>query len=706
MATRLALETSPYLLQHADNPVDWYPWGPEALAAARASDKPIFLSVGYSACHWCHVMAHESFSDPALAEILNREFVSIKVDREEHPELDQIYMEAVQRMAGHGGWPMSVFLTPDLEPFYGGTYWPPGPRGGMPGFGEVLAAVVDAWRNRRNDVVRQAKQMTELLRDRMPQDDGAGGGPLRPDILEAAAAVLRRAFDPDFGGFGPAPKFPQPLQLQFLLRRWVHTGEASLRDMATATLDKMAAGGMVDHLGGGFHRYSVDARWLVPHFEKMLYDNALLAGCYLEAWQATSRSEYARVVRETLDYVLRDMTEPDGGFASSEDADSEGGEGAFYVWTPGEVRAVLGPEAAEPFCYVYDVTEAGNFEGRNILNCPKTVPRCAQVLGREADALEAELADSRRKLLEARSRRARPGRDNKVLTGWNGLMIDALARAGAALGEPRYLEAAVRAARFLLQRLRRDDGRLWHCWREGRASVDGLLEDYASLAHALVTLHESQFDERWIDEAIGLAEALIAGFADREEGGFYTAGENHDSLLVRKKDMVDSSVPSGGGLAAAALLRLGRLCGRNDFLAVAEAALRASVPLMERLPLGAGQLLLVADSYLGSAPEIVLVSPDDDAASAEILAALHRLYRPGGVVAFRRDAQPRCHRSQALAGRFAGRTSARGEPSLYVCEDSTCRAPIRGTKAVLEALSHLSQGQRPAAPHGWVAGGH
>jgi len=689
MTNRLAHETSPYLLQHADNPVDWYAWGPEALAAARASDKPIFLSIGYSACHWCHVMAHESFENAEIARILNRAFVSIKVDREEHPELDQIYMEAVQVMTGHGGWPMSVFLTPELEPFYGGTYWPPEPRGGMPGFADVLVAVAEAWKNRRAEAVRQARQLTELLRQTMPEGAAVPDGPLGQDLFEAAEATQSRTFDSVFGGFGPAPKFPYPIHLEFLLRRWSRTGKGSLLAMATTTLDKMAAGGIYDHLGGGFHRYSVDGRWLVPHFEKMLYDNALLAGCYLEAWRATSQAEYARVARETLDYLLRDMSDAAGGFYSSEDADSEGREGAFYLWTPGEVESVLGQEKAEAFCYVYDVTEPGNFEGRNILSRPKTIWQCARILGRRADELEAELAVSRGKLLDVRSRRVRPGRDDKVLLSWSGLAIDSLARAGAALGEPRYLGAAVRAAEFALGSVRQPDGRLWHCWRKGRASVDGLLEDYASLANAMVTLYESQFDERWIDEAIQLADQMLARFADRQGGGFYTAAEDHGSLIARKKDMLDSSVPSGGGMAAAALLRLGRLCRRSDYTAAAEAALRASIPLIQRMPLGAGQLLLVADLYLGPAPEIVLVGSDDEKANAEILGALQRLHLPGKVVAFRDAARPAGHRSQALSGLFAEKAPAGREPSLYVCEDSTCRAPISGAKAVLEAIFGL-----------------
>ncbi len=617
MPNRLAQSNSPYLLQHAENPVDWQPWGREALDAAKAEAKPIFLSIGYSACHWCHVMAHESFEDPEIARRLNRDFVAIKVDREEHPELDQVYMEAVQALTGQGGWPLSVFLTPELEPFFGGTYWPPRPRGGMAGFGEVLAAVSDAWQHRREQAVQQAKTLTGWLRDTAEDGDGVG----KRDAADRdqwsrlgdrdqwsrfymeAWAVLGRAFDPVHGGFGPAPKFPQPLTSRLLLQGWRSTRDEHLLAMVTTTLQQMAAGGIYDHLGGGFHRYSTDARWLVPHFEKMLYDNALLARCYLDAYQATGQMDFARVARETLDYVLRDMTDPAGGFASSEDADSEGHEGLFYLWTLDEIRSVLGAERAESFAHAYDVTEEGNFEGRNILNLAKTIPQSAAILGRQPAELATDLAESRRRLLEVRGRRIRPGRDDKVLASWNGLMIDALARAGAVLGEPRYSEAAARAADFLLspQGLRADS-RLRHCWRRGRADIDGLLEDYASLAGALVTLYETRHEDRWLDEATGLADAILDRFTDREHGGFFTAAADHGSLIVRKKDVLDSAVPSGGGLATAALLRLSQLRDRDDYFHAAEASLRSAAGLLHEAPLGACQMLLALDHYLWPTP--------------------------------------------------------------------------------------------------------
>jgi uncharacterized protein YyaL (SSP411 family) len=629
MPNRLAQEISPYLLQHAGNPVDWYAWGAEALELARAEQKPIFLSIGYSSCHWCHVMAHESFEDPQIARLLREGFISIKVDREERPDLDKIYMEAVQAMTGQGGWPLSVFLTPALEPFFGGTYWPARSRAGMPGFDQIIRAVADAWQNRREEVLAQAGRLTHFLREnRYPGGDGEPAD-LDDGPLSDAEMALAGSFDHAAGGFGHAPKFPQPIALELLLRRWQRLGGEDLLRMVTTTLEAMALGGIYDHLGGGFHRYSVDARWLVPHFEKMLYDNALLAGCYVAAWQATGQPAYAQTARETLDYVLRDLTEKmgtgsepmcensgktmssevpvpilsQGGFYSSEDADSEGAEGMFYLWTPAQVTAVLGADAARVFCRVYDVSELGNFEGRNILHLSRPIEVDAEMLGREAGQLVSELADSRRKLLAARAGRVRPGRDDKVLVSWNGLVLDALARAGAALGEPRYTEAAVRSAVFLLRNLRQGDGRLWHCWRSGRAKGTAFLDDYASLANALVTLYETCAEKRWLDVAVELADQVIARFGDADHGGFFYTPADHEPLIVRKKDALDSSTPSGNGLAAMLLLRLGRLCQRPDYVAAAEETLRAHLDLMRQMPTGTGQLLLALEEYLRAKPQ-------------------------------------------------------------------------------------------------------
>ena len=689
MSNRLAGQSSPYLLQHAENPIDWHPWDDEALQKARREDKPIFLSIGYSACHWCHVMAHESFEDPAVAEFLNRHFISIKVDREEHPEIDQIYMEAVQMLVGNGGWPLSVFLSADLQPFFGGTYWPREPRGPVPGFLQVIEAVYDAWLNRRGEVVDQARRLTAVLQEsaaaRFP-----GESRLLPDLLELAQRSMSRAFDPQYGGFGRAPKFPHPMDLRLLLRHWRRDRSPRTIEMVRTTLDRMAAGGIYDHLGGGFHRYSTDERWLVPHFEKMLYDNALLAACYTEAWQATGEARYAQVVRETLDYVLRDMTDPAGGFHSTEDADSQGHEGLFYLWTRQEVQDALG-DRAERFCRVYDVTDTGNFEGngQNILNLSKTIEQAAALLQCDAPSLAADLAADRQTLFERRGRRVRPAKDDKVLVGWNGLMIDALALAGAALAEPRYVEAAGRAADFLLASLRRDDGGLWHAWRRGQAAVPAFLEDYAALAEGLVTLYEATFEERWIDEALRLSDYILAHFADPDGGGFYMAEAAHANVLVRKKDLFDNATPSGGGLAAHLFLRLGRLAARDDLRNYAEKTLQATVPLMRQAPLGCGQLLLALEMFLGPTPEIVLLG-DDAQATITAIRALHRGFLPNRVLAFRPAAGDR-YRSPALDTAFSNKQPSSPGPTLFVCQNFACQAPVSGLQAVLEAIERLSE---------------
>ena len=591
MTNRLAHETSPYLLQHQNNPVDWYPWGAEAIERARREDKPIFLSIGYSACHWCHVMEHESFEDAGIAELLNRDFVAIKVDREERPDLDHIYMNAVQMMTGRGGWPMSMFLTPDLQPFYGGTYWPPHAGRGMPGFDQVLAAVADAWKNRREQAVAQAEELTTALRGMHLA--AAADGDLRPRVADQRRHLL--AADVRFGQRRLWRRSEVSSPDGFAASAcavWRRRPQQGMLDIVTLTLDRMAAGGIYDHLGGGFARYSVDERWLVPHFEKMLYDNSLLAVAYLEAYQATGDDEYARIVRETLDYLGRDMTDPAGGIYSTEDADSEGEEGKFYVWTPGEISAILGAERAKTFCYVYDVTEEGNFEGHNILNLPKTIEQCAVLLCRDAAELSRELAEGRRLLFEAREKRVRPGRDDKVIVSWNALAIDALARAGAVLDEPRYREAAVRCASFILANLRKDDGKLLHTWRGGVAKLDAYLDDYAGMVNALVSLYEATFDERWIDEAVRLATIMLDDFADDEAGGFFYTAAEHEALITRPKEWQDGSTPSGNSLAATGLVRLAKLTGRDDFASAAEATLRGGAAVMRQAPMAAGQIVI------------------------------------------------------------------------------------------------------------------
>ena len=685
MANRLAHETSPYLLQHKDNPVDWYPWGPEALEKARAEDKPIFLSIGYSACHWCHVMEYESFESEQIAQKLRDHFVSIKVDREERPDLDQVYMQAVQVMTGHGGWPMSVFLTPDLKPFFGGTYWPPTQQRGMPGFDQILEAVADAWRDRRELALQQADDLTSRLQE--ISQPAAGADLPQLDWMHNAASKLEQQFDFTHGGFGAAPKFPHAMDLQLLLRIWHRFRRAGVLEMVRLTLDKMARGGIYDHLAGGFARYSVDQRWLVPHFEKMLYDNALLTSAYLDGFLATGEQEYGRVARETIDYILKYMTDERGPFHSTEDADSEGEEGKFYVWTPAEIREILGAERADRFCYVYDVTEQGNFEGHNILNLPKTISQCASLRGWDADELQDELAESREKLLEVRDRRVRPGKDDKVLVSWNGLMIDAVARAAGILDRPTYLQAAERAADFILREMRSTDGRLLHCWRQGQAKFDAYLDDYTCLINALVSIYEAGFEEHWIDEAVKLCEQLFQRFRDRDGMFFYTA-EDQEQLITRQKDLYDSSVPSGNSMAATALLRLGKLTGRQDLIEAATQILQAASRVMQQAPAAAGQMLIAADMYLGPVHEIVILGHEHRAETLETLAELRRRFIPNRVVAFRQSATR--DGSPHLGALFSGKTAESPEPTVYVCENYSCQAPLHGKEAALEKWRELA----------------
>jgi uncharacterized protein YyaL (SSP411 family) len=682
MPNRLARETSPYLLQHANNPVDWYPWGPEALERAKREDRPIFLSIGYSACHWCHVMEHESFEDEAIAAALNERFVNVKVDREERPDLDQIYMAAVQLMTQHGGWPMSVWLTPDLKPFYGGTYFPPADRHGLPSFLRVIHAVAEAWNDRRAAALQQAEEITTHI---SAMHLTSSGEEITPALIENAVRRLEEAFDRRNGGFGGRPKFPHPMDLSVLLRHWKRSPHQHVLEMVKLTLDKMAAGGIYDHLAGGFARYSVDERWLVPHFEKMLYDNGLLTVAYLEGYQATGDERYARVARETCEYVLRYMTDERGGFHSTEDADSEGEEGKFYVWTPDEIIELLGRERGDRFCNLYDVTPRGNFEGSNILNLPQPIAQVATQRGWNLAPLERELAEDRAKLLEARDHRIRPGKDDKILTNWNALMIDAFARAAVVLDEPRYATAAQRATAFILRELRRADGRLLHSWRGGEAKFDAYLDDYAYLIHALVSLYEADFDEAWIDHGVALADFVMRHFHDAQEGGFFYTADDHEQLIARQKDVQDSSVPSASGMTATALIRLGTLTGRQDYVDAARGTLELAAGLMEKAPTAAGQSLIAADMLIGPMQEIVVVAGDSEQEFADVLAALRQRYEPNRVITARCKSMTK--QSAALDAIFAGRTAINGQTTLFICENFTCQAPLVGWQAIGAALA-------------------
>jgi uncharacterized protein YyaL (SSP411 family) len=669
MPNRLSDSLSPYLLQHAHNPVDWHPWGEEALTKAKAEEKPIFLSIGYSACHWCHVMERESFENPAVAEVLNAHFVCIKVDREERPDLDELYMDAVQAMTGRGGWPMSVWLTPDLEPFYGGTYFPPEPRGGMPGFIPLLRRIAEAWREDRSGVNQQAGHLASELRRQVEVEAGLEG----PDatVLEAALEQLRRGFDARWGGFGPAPKFPQQMAVDVILIR----GSPEDQAMAFRTLDAMWEGGLYDHLGGGFARYSVDAQWLVPHFEKMLYDNAQLAGCYLSAYQATGEARYGQVARETLDYLLRDLRDPSGGFHSSEDADSEGEEGKFYVFTPADVSEALGGPDGERFCKAFGITAGGNFEhGQSVVHrfsCPA-----------EARLPEAEDRALREKLRLWRARRVRPARDDKVLAAWNGLALSALARGSQVLGDPRYLEAAQACASFLHRELWHG-GRLLRVWRLGRAHTEGFLDDHATVVEGLVDLFEADFDGRWLNWAEALGEDLLARFRDPVDGGFYSTDAHQADLLFRQKPGFDNAIPSGNTLAARALLRLSRHLQREDFRAAADQTLRCFGPWMQRAPRAFLGLLGVLDLAIREPLDVALSGDPSHPAVKEMLSEVHRRFLPGRVLSVSADQLRPLHEGRGASG---------GQVLAFVCRGHSCAPPVRSAR---ELAGLLAGGQAP-----------
>ena len=646
---RLAAATSPYLLQHADNPVDWYEWGDEAFRRAREEDRPILLSVGYAACHWCHVMERESFEDADIARLMNERFVCIKVDREERPDIDAIYMDAVQAMSGRGGWPMTVFLTPDGRPFFAGTYFPPEDRHGMPGFPRVLEAIAAAWRDRRDELVGQGQRVVEAI----GRGPGSSTEPLTETALREALSGLRTAFDQEWGGFGGAPKFPQPITLELLLRCH-HRGWEGAIDMVTRTLDRMAAGGIHDHAGGGFHRYAVDRTWLVPHFEKMLSDNAQLATAYLQAWQVTGRELYGEVARTTLDFLLRELRHPEGGFFSSIDADSEGEEGRFYVWGWDELVDVVGEDVAEAL----GAGPEGNWEGRNVLWRPSE----------EAEVSEEVV----RRLLEVRSRRVRPATDDKVLAGWNGLTISAFALTGRALGAPDYVDAASAAAEFVLSSLRRGDGRLLRSWRDGRTSGPAYLDDHALVAAACLDLYETTFDVRWFEEARSLADAILRLFAD-PAGGFFQAGEDGERLVLRPKELFDTAVPSGSSAAADLLLRLSLLTGEAEYERAAVSAVRLVHDLMARAPTALAHALGALDRYVGPSKEIAVVGDPDDRATGALLDAVRRRYLPNVVVA---AAAPDDTDAAKAVPLLEARETVDGRPAAYVCERFVCQRPV------------------------------
>jgi uncharacterized protein len=659
MANRLAEETSPYLLQHKDNPVDWRPWGPEALGQAAKDDKPILLSIGYSACHWCHVMERESFEDQETARLINESFVPIKVDREERPDVDDIYLEAVQGMTGQGGWPLTVFLDPEGVPFYGGTYFPPEARQGLPSFKQVLEATAGAYRNQREELREASARIRESLgavgRVEPSQD------PLDQSVLTGAISGLQASFDRSNGGFGGAPKFPPASALEFLLDR-------GQNEPVRLTLDKMLHGGIYDQLGGGFARYSVDATWLVPHFEKMLYDNALLARAYLHGWQVMGEERWRRACEETLDWALREMRGPEGGFHSALDADSEGEEGRFYVWDEEEMRTALAEagvsaDAIERVLGYWGVSPAGNFEGRNILHVP---------LGASAQR-PAELDDARTALYAWRDRRVRPGLDDKRICSWNALMIAALADAGAALGRQDYVDAASACARFVWESMRDSDGHLRRTWKAGDARLNAYLEDHAFLVEAMLRLYEATLEVRWFDAARETADQMIERFADDERGGFFTTSNDHEELIARRKDVGDHPIPSGNSSAAYGLLRLAALTGERDYEDRAIGTVRLFAPAAARHPDAFGHLLQAIDFHLSPVREVALVAPSNGADSttglAELAGVVRSAHRPHVVLAGGPEGS---ERPELLRERPA----VEGKPAAYVCEHFTCKAPV------------------------------
>jgi uncharacterized protein YyaL (SSP411 family) len=669
---RLINEKSPYLLQHAYNPVDWYSWGEEAFEKAKREDKPIFLSIGYSTCHWCHVMERESFEDPEVAEVLNRDFVSIKVDREERPDVDHIYMTVCQAITGHGGWPLTIIMTPDKKPFFAGTYFPKESRYGRRGLMEILQRIAVVWKQDRSNMLRAGDKITELLEKNL---DPVAEGELTAEVLDRAFEQFHSQFDPRWGGFGDAPKFPRPHDFLFLLRYWKRTGNQHALEMVERTLTMMHRGGIYDHLGYGFARYSVDERWLVPHFEKMLYDNALLALVYLEAYQATGKEIYAQVAREIFTYVLRDMTDPEGGFYSAEDADSEGEEGKFYVWTPEEIQDVLGEADGELFAECYGVTPEGNFEGKNILNLlDVSWETIATRKGMTLHELERKMSEAREKLFEVREKRVHPHKDDKVLTSWNGLMIAALARGGRVLGDERYTVAAEKAVSFIWRYLRREDGRLLARYRDGEAAYLAYVDDYAYLAWGLLELYEAGFDVSHLEKAIELTHQMLDLFADEEKGGLFFYGRDAEQLLTRPKEVYDGALPSGNSVAACNLIRLARMTGDPEWESQAERQLRAFGETVKHSPIAHSFFLTAAQWALGPTKEIVIVGKKDAEDTRQMIQQAHRTYLPDAVLLFKPEGEP-TETLDTIAPFTKEQHTLDGRATVYVCENHACHAP-------------------------------
>ncbi|HUR99186.1 MAG TPA: thioredoxin domain-containing protein [Pyrinomonadaceae bacterium] len=671
---KLINETSPYLLQHAHNPVDWYPWGDEAFAKARAEDKPLLVSIGYSACHWCHVMEHESFEDEATARVMNENFVNIKVDMEERPDVDQIYMTFVQLTTGRGGWPMNVFITPDKLPFFGGTYFPPAPRYNMPSWPQMLVSISEAWREKRDELLNSANEIVGELR-RAGASDFASA-PFSTDQLDSAFQSFARSFDKTNGGFGGAPKFPPSMSLEFLLRYGKRTGDESALEMVEFTARKMAAGGIFDQLGGGFHRYTVDAIWLVPHFEKMLYDNSQLIKIYLHLFQITQDDFFKRVATGTLEYAKREMLDVEGGFYSSQDADSEGEEGKFFVWTPAEIIEVLGEEDASIFNFFYDVSEEGNFEEKNILQVIYTRESAARALKIDVSKLDEVLERCRTKLFQHREGRIKPFRDEKILTAWNGLMLAAFAKAAAVFGSDEYLDVARRNADFLLENLQHD-GRLLRTWKDGKAKLNAYIEDYANLADGLIELYQASGELRYLTEAKRLADLMITEFWDEESGGFFFTSGDHEELIVRNKDFYDNATPSGNSAGADVLLRLAKFYGDERYERFAITVLRLAAAQLKRYPQGFGRTLSAMEFHLSRVKEIAIIGERGSLLERELFAT----YLPDAVIALAGGS------SQSDLPLLEGKHSVENMPTAFVCENFVCQKPVTDVSEFRDLLA-------------------
>ncbi|OGL43075.1 MAG: thioredoxin [Candidatus Schekmanbacteria bacterium GWA2_38_11] len=685
-SNRLINETSPYLLQHAHNPVDWCPWGEEALTRAKRENKPILLSIGYSACHWCHVMEKESFENEEIAKIMNENFINIKVDREERPDLDEIYMNAVQLMTGSGGWPMTVFLTPDLLPFYAGTYFPPEERGGMPSFKRILLSIAEIYREKQKEVLESTEKIKEQL-GRMTKLK-SGDEELTFDLLHNAFQEISEKYDYENGGFSEAPKFPQPLVIEFLFRYYKTTKDKNTINMITFTLKKMAEGGIYDHLGGGFHRYSVDNKWLVPHFEKMLYDNAMLAKVYIQAYQITKNDFFKKIAFETLDYLLREMTDPEGGFYSASDADSEGEEGKFFVWSKDEIEKVLGKEKAKIICRYYNVSKVGNFEGdKNILHTPFAIEDICKIEKLNTEEFKLLLKESKEKLFNVRNQRVKPGVDTKVITAWTSLAISSLAFAYQVFREERFLNSAEDAANFILLNMF-EEGKLLRIYKDGKSKIGGFLEDYSFFISTLIDLYETTFRIKYLEDAINLTEKMVENSWDEEEGGFFFAPKDATNLISRSKNPYDNPIPSGNSVAVSLLFRLYRLTGNKDFLEKGEKTLKVFSMLMERVPSAFPNMLSTLDNYLRTPVDIVVVGEFLSEEIDEILKSIFSKFLPNKTIAFLDPINPDPEPLKFLP-LLEGKKMVNGKPTVYICENFTCNAPITDMGELEKVLERL-----------------